>query len=261
MDTINQIYFSPTGTTKKIIHTISSNLDIDQENKNNITYKDLHLTFSSSDLVIIGSPVYSGRIPDTVLQRIEHITGNNTPAIVTVVYGNREYDDALLELSNLMTDKGFKVISAAAFIGEHSFSCKDYPIAENRPDKNDLKQAADYGARLSHFLRNSLQDDLKLNIPGNYPYKEKKPGVPLSPVTNDKCTMCFSCIEACPTNAIKTNNPLITNSELCIKCCACIKACNYGARSFENEGILNITKRLFDNCKERREPELLIPIQ
>lgn len=256
MKSIHEIYFSPTGTTQKIVNTIASQLKSDRNTDHDMTHDNLNSQFTSSDMVIIGAPVYAGRIPEIVTKRIEKLSGDNTAAIVIVVYGNREYEDALLELSNLMTGKGFKVLSAAAFIGEHSFSNNTFPIAVNRPDDKDLLKASEYGSDLSRIVTEGLKDHFDLTIPGNFPYKKKKTSHPISPVTNDNCTNCFSCIEACPTNAIKNDDPFISNPERCIKCCACIKACEYGARSFENEGILNMAKKLFENCRERKEPEL-----
>ncbi len=56
-------------------------------------------------------------------------------AIAVVVYGNRNYDDALIELKDILESDGFKVVAGAAFIGEHSFS---KTLAKNRPDEKDM---------------------------------------------------------------------------------------------------------------------------
>ena len=70
MNSINQIYFSPTGTTQKIVQTISSHIKCEKNTDNNITHSAIVLEFTSSDLIIIGAPVYAGRIPDTMIQRM-----------------------------------------------------------------------------------------------------------------------------------------------------------------------------------------------
>lgn len=67
---------------------------------------------------------------------------NNCTAIIVVVYGNWDYVDALIELRDIAVKMGFKPIAAAAFIGEHSFSTEDSPIAYGRPDISDLNIAA-----------------------------------------------------------------------------------------------------------------------
>lgn len=43
-------------------------------------------------------------------------------AIPIVLFGNRNYDDALIELRNLLEEDGFNTIAAGAFVGEHAFS-------------------------------------------------------------------------------------------------------------------------------------------
>lgn len=37
-----------------------------------------------------------------------------TPAIAVCVYGNRDYDDALIELKDAIEANGFKTVAAAA---------------------------------------------------------------------------------------------------------------------------------------------------
>ena len=71
----------------------------------------------------------------TAMERIRMFKGNATPVIPVVVYGNRDYEDALKELSDALSAQGFVPVSAGAFIGEHSYSRKDMPIAAGRPDK------------------------------------------------------------------------------------------------------------------------------
>ena len=45
-------------------------------------------------------------------------SASQTPAVLVVVYGNRAYDDALLELSDIATGAGFVPLAAGAFVGE-----------------------------------------------------------------------------------------------------------------------------------------------
>jgi hypothetical protein len=77
-------------------------------------------------------PVYGGRVPEVALERLRALKGNGGPAIAVVVYGNRAYEDALLELHTELTANGYKVIAAAAFIAEHS-------IVRSISGKNDSK--------------------------------------------------------------------------------------------------------------------------
>ncbi len=60
--------------------------------------------------------------------------GNQTPAIAVVTYGNRDYEDALLELQTILEQNGFVVIGAAALIAEHSIV---HSVGHDRPDEAD----------------------------------------------------------------------------------------------------------------------------
>ena len=61
------------------------------------------VTMGDGDLLVVGMPVYSGRIPASALPALRKFRGNGTPAVVVCVYGNRDYDDALLELRKTYT--------------------------------------------------------------------------------------------------------------------------------------------------------------
>lgn len=99
----------------------------------------------NDSLTVIAAPVYGGRVAPTALQRIKRLKGNNSPAIVVVVYGNRDYEDALLELRDTAVSLGFTPLAAGAFIGEHSYSTAEMPVAAGRPDDKDLQIASQFG--------------------------------------------------------------------------------------------------------------------
>ena len=68
--------------------------------------------------------------------------------MLVVVYGNRAYEKALIELDAFASAQGFKVIAGATFVGEHSYSTEQNPIAPGRPDANDLQYAEEFGAKI-----------------------------------------------------------------------------------------------------------------
>jgi len=178
-----------------------------------------------------------------------------------VVYGNREYDDALLELTNLSKELGFVPISGGAFIGEHSYATEELPIANNRPDKEDNEKAHAFGAAVMKKLTDlqTLDDLSPLNVPGNFPYKEGAKSFPMFPETReDLCTSCGTCAEVCPMGAITVGTGVETNVDLCIKCCACVKECTTGARVMDNKVIKEVAKWLNENYSQRKEPEIFI---
>lgn len=258
---LNKIFFSPTGTTLKVLSAIESTLSFDATSVIDLTLKDFNnkdASAISADLTLIGLPVYSGRLPLEGLERFKQIKGNGAPAVLVVVYGNRHYDDALLELHNLAVEQGFKPVAAAAFIGEHTFSTEEKPLGVNRPDALDVEQAHIFAERIQQKLESS---DLVQNItvPGNTPLKERGKLPPLSPETNaENCDQCGICVDVCPTNAISINQDVVTNGELCTWCCACVNACPQEARVFDNPTINAVKEKLFTNCSVRREPEYFL---
>ncbi len=140
---INAMYFSATGTTKTIVcciaDTMLKSLGLRELGKNiDFTLpiaREAAVSFSQEDIVIVGVPVYAGRVPNVLLAFLNRLNGNGAWAIPVVVYGNRDYDDALIELRDILIARGFTAIAGAAFIGEHSFS---KVLAENRPDGKDM---------------------------------------------------------------------------------------------------------------------------
>lgn len=177
---VSAIYFSPTKTTKKIVKTIANGLDENFQEynltlpQNRELFKEL--TFGSEDLIVVGVPVYKGRIPSFIADHFSNFKGDNTKAIFTVTYGNRDYDDALLELKELFEQKGFIGIAAGAFIGEHSYSTK---VATDRPDANDLIIASQFASKIKAQLNNTIDFTTQpLTVKGNHPYKESPQGPP-----------------------------------------------------------------------------------
>lgn len=214
----------------------------------------------SDELVIIGAPVYGGRLPLDSINRFKQLKASKTLAILVVVYGNREFEDALLELKNLAIELGFNPIAGAAFIGEHSYATKDAPIANGRPDGLDVQKAMDFGAKLKDKITALQSPDAQfdLEIPGRFPYEAAGArSMAVSPVTQgDICTVCGTCVSVCPTAAISINGSVATKIELCIRCCACIKNCPTGARVMEDSKWKNIANWLNENCSTRKEPQI-----
>ncbi len=165
-----------------------------------------------------------------------------------------------MELSDSLTSNGFKPIAGAAFIGEHSFSAADTPIAVDRPDAEDISKAKEFGRQVREKLQamGSLDASAEMVFPGNHPYKELVKKTVDFIELSDACTKCGVCETACPVNAIDIANNVVCNIESCIRCCACIKSCPEHARTIHAGAIKDIAKWLFDNCAERREPELFL---
>jgi len=258
------IYFSPTRTTKKILEGISEGLQIETVESIDLTPGDMKtagLDKISDELVLLGAPVYSGRIPPQAAERIGRLRGCRTPAVVVVVYGNRAYEDALLELNDMAVAAGFKPIAGAAFVGEHSLANATMPIALGRPDRTDLEKARKFGESIRKKLEtlDTLDTDAVLQVPGQYPYKERSKREPVSPATReDLCIKCGTCAEVCPEAAITVADTVVTDPTACIRCLACVKNCPTGARRMEDPGVRETAKRLSETCSERKEPEIFM---
>lgn len=260
IDTVNIVYFSPTKTSEKIIKAIAKGIGKGNIKEFNITtVTDLeNIIIPSDELTVFAAPVYGGRIPLVAKERIQKFKTKNSPAVLVAVFGNRHYDDALLELKDITEKQGFKTIAAGAFIGEHSFAIHGVEIAQNRPDGSDIEKARGFG-RLIQEKISVDKIELELNISGNIPYREINPKPALAPETiESECNLCGTCFDVCPTNAISINGKVETKIETCIWCCACVKCCPQKARIFKNETLNKIQNMLVEKCQERREPEVFL---
>lgn len=252
---LNLMYFSPTNTTEKIVKTIAEGISGQYADYNITLNKNRadKVVFEKDDLLILGIPVYAGRIPMILEDYLKNISGNGSRVFITAVYGNRHYDDAIIELSDIFVENGFEVIGAGAFIGEHSFTRK---VAENRPDKSDLTKAFELGKNIAEKIANS--SSFSPNIPGARPYKARKAGEPYAPISSDLCTNCGKCAALCPVEAIDFKDCTLVDADKCIHCASCIKKCPVEAKYFDSEHIRNIIKFLEENCSNRKEPEIFL---
>jgi len=263
---VRLLYFSPTGTTRKVLGAISEGLGVDKPKHIDLTSPKTRTGRGrkiQGGLTIIGAPVYTGRVALEAVRGLQGFKAKDAPAVVVVVYGNREYEDALLELQNIAIEAGFTPIAGAAFIGEHSFSTEGTPIAQGRPDADDLDRARSFGTMVQKKISNlgTLRNVPPFAVPGNFPYRERGPSRNISPETNGAlCVRCGKCAEACPTAAItlQEDGP-VTNHEICLLCCACVKNCPMEARHLENPQLTQfIREKLSAMCSNRKEPEFYI---
>ena len=257
IDFVSGIYFSPTGNTAKVVNTIGRKIAGDY-------YKEIDMTvpanrgnkrnFTPSELVIIGVPVYRGRVPEVMAQEIRNLKGNKTPAVILVTYGNRVVEDALLELKDLMTAQGFVPFGGALFSGQHSFNKQ---IGYNRPDKKDLSVAEDFADDIIEKLKTLDVNRVGLVVAGNRPYKKVGPmsQMPFLPVTDMRCIYCMICANYCPMEAISSSNPKAIDPEKCVRCTKCIKVCPVQAKRMTPDTFEDFVKKISTpNVMGRKEP-------
>lgn len=158
------VFFSPTHTSAKIARAIGEGIGMGRRIETDLTLDESDSPIEINDsLTVIAAPVYGGRVAPVALQRIKRLKGNNSPTIVVVVYGNRDYEDALLELRDTVASLGFTPLSAGAFIGEHSYSTAEMPVAAGRPDATDLQIARTFGADSLKKLEKAMQNSEALS--------------------------------------------------------------------------------------------------
>ena len=226
MKKVTAIYFSPTGNTEKSVRTMAEaaacpvrlvDLTVEQEAPD--------LQFGRDELVILGMPVYAGRLPAAAKGRFDRLRGEETPCIAVVTYGNRDYDDALLELADMARARGFRLLGAAALVGRHTYG----EIQVDRPSCRDLEADRE-------FIRKALakpEDAPIPAIPGNRPYRKGGDGGRFRPRTSEDCTGCGLCVRQCPVRAIADD--CVTVGESCISCFRCVRKCPAGAKGVNTE--------------------------
>ncbi len=240
--------FSPTGGTSKIAAAIAgarmgTRIDLCSP------VEPQEMPAGAPLLAVV--PVYGGRIPAIAAQRLLALQGNGNPAIAVVVYGNRAYEDALLELKNVLTEAGHQVIAAAAFIAEHSIIRS---IAADRPHADDLARAVEFGAAVEARLNGELST---VDVPGNAEYRPL-PQMPATPLVTEACGGCGMCARKCPVGAIPLSNPRSTDVAKCILCMRCVAICPRKARILPPPMVEAFTARLNAVASEPKQPEIYI---
>lgn len=250
------ITFSPTGGTKKVSDILKGGIGGEWTDVNLcISEKFLELPkLSGEDVCIISVPSFGGRVPDIAVARIRKISANGAKAILVCVYGNREYEDTLTELSDEAKKCGFNSVAAVSAIAEHSIARQ---FASGRPDADDEAVLKAFAEKIREKLKNG-DFAIHSEIPGSHiTYKERGKSSS-KPETGDWCIACGICARGCPSGAITFENPKVTDTAKCISCMKCIAVCPKNARSLNPAVLDAVSERLSKVCSERKENELFL---
>lgn len=252
---IYKIYFSPTGGTKKVIDILSS---VWEEEKQEI---DLSLygadytgyVFEKEDICIVGVPSFGGRVPKAALDTLKQMKGRGAQTVLGAVYGNRDYDDTLLELKETLTGAGFHCAAAVAAVAEHSVMRQ---FGAGRPDEKDSTELLGFAERIKEKLERKDRGET-VSVPGNKPYKTYT-GIPLKPKANKSCTKCQLCATKCPVGAIPRDNPSGVYKDRCISCMRCIFVCPQRARGVNRIVLKAASAKMKKTCTARKGNEIFL---
>ena len=280
---VNAVYFSPCSTTAQAVRTIAEKaaeaLGVP------VQYYDFTLPknrkdmteFASDDLVIFGMPVYAGRIPNLILPIVQKcFRGNDALAVPVVTFGNRSYDNGLLELRNELEKNGFHTVAGGAFVSQHAFTAK---LASGRPDGDDKLFMADFAVKVAEKVRGMEVIPGPVAVPAKGQDKDNFTAAPVDrevgpyyrpldehdnpamflkavPQTDVmKCSRCSICARVCPMGAISTKDVTVIIGT-CIKCQACVKRCPDKAKYFDDPVMLSHISMIEKTFEERKESEI-----
>lgn len=234
-----QIIFSPTGGTAAAAGAVAAAWPgtprvIDLANP---SFDAADVAVSGDDLVLIAMPSYGGRAPQTALERLKGIQGNGASCALLCVYGNRAYDDTLMEMSDAALECGFCIIAAAAGVAQHSILPQ---AAVGRPDTADTQELTSFGERIWQQYESGVRG-MTDALPGSHPTK-KAGKLPIVPKAGRDCNGCGTCAAQCPVQAIDRSQPRKAQGSKCIACMRCVSICPRGARSINGmlKGLVGV---------------------
>lgn len=261
------IYFSPTGTSASVAKAVAHSITETPEDVVicDMTRDAAKVIMTPDDVAVIAAPVYGGKMAPIAKARMSEVMGDDTPCAIIAVYGNRAFEGAVNDMAAAARDMGCVPVAAAAFVGEHTYSRPDTPIAMGRPDADDLQQARIFGREVAAKLSSGDRSEADIaelrDIPSpdeslanfrsfvaGYQKRQAESPVRLLPVRNDTlCDRCGICVSVCPTRAMSLSG---IDAAACIKCSACVKRCPTSALSL----VSPFAPVLSRNFSARKQP-------
>lgn len=255
MMSVYDIVFSPTGGTQRVADIFirsfcgeSSHIDLSDFEKD-----FSELSFQEEDICIVAVPSFGGRVPAVAASRLGRMQGKGAGAILIAVYGNRDYEDTLVEMQDVLEGAGFSVIAGIAAVAEHSIMRQ---FASGRPDEQDEKEIAGF----AEAVRSKIDSDrgaCGLKLPGSRPYREYHV-IPMRPQANKDCIQCGLCAGVCPAGAIPKSDPSGTDADKCISCMRCVCVCPQKARSVSKVLLAAGSMKLKKACGGYKRNELFL---
>ena len=247
-----QLVFSPTGGTEKAAAAITKNWP--QVRTIDLSLPDTDYSSISIEpdaLVLVAMPCFGGVAPQLALDRFARIKGNGASCVLAAVYGNRTYENTLVQMQDTAQAAGFQVIAAVSAVAEHSII---HQYAAGRPNAEDREELARFGTKILEKAESGSTETLV--IPGKRPYKTSGSG--MVPTANARCTGCGLCAQKCPAQAISPERCKTTEKSKCIGCMRCVSICPVHARNVNRLMVSIASLAIKKACSAPKANELFL---
>lgn len=246
-----ELVFSPTGGTQRVVEYLKEGFRGEWEHVD-LLKADVELSCEAEDVCLAAVPSFGGRVPAAAAERLAALHGNGARVVLVCVYGNRAWEDTLLELKDTLSLAGFGPVAAVAAVAEHSIMRQ---FGTGRPDAADAEELRSFGAEIRKRIE---ANDLPLvAVPGDRPYR-RYGGVPMRPTAGKTCTACGLCVRECPVGAIPAERPESVDTERCISCMRCIAVCPKRARRVNPVVLAAASAKMKKALSGRKENQLFI---
>ncbi len=269
---VHLVYFSPSGSTEKIVRKIASGIQGVPVKPHNLlpsAARKQQYVFGKDDLVIYGS-LSAGMLFTKAEELFGCLQGNETPFIGVISFGNAYYGVALTEMKERAESRGFHVYAMGAFVAQHTMAPE---CGTGRPDEKDEAIMVDFGRRAYEKVLSG--DGVLHKQPGTHwssserfnqyiSYRETNKDPYCFPLEfrakkiSDDCIKCKTCVRNCPTDAIDIENKTF-DLEACIGCYGCVNRCPKHAISVTSPEVTEFMKDFIEAFKDKRlEPDIFL---
>lgn len=233
------VAYSPTGASRAAALAVARALGgtlrlVD------VTRRPCELELGPDDLAVLGTPVHDGRLPRLVGERLEHVRGTFTPAVLVASYGGRSWGTGLEELAQEAREHGFVPVAAIAWPTVHGQLAAVPGAGRFRLEPGGEERLTRFGREVRQQLEgagNVFDVEMPTLEPGpalaEHPERAVKASCDAS-----LCVGCGACPAACPLQCIPADEPYLTNRRRCNGCGACVRVCPVGARTLGPAGAL-----------------------